>query len=176
MRTRAYRPEGPVGLEDRSLQSGVAGLSSDPVVLPRRQLNFILDHMRSGFILFNRYHDVSQIRSEIDDVVVKIPFERVDGLDVSIDRTLSTMRQELSAGNPNALGTAFHAVIAATLAEVRDPGPSRRCGRALITAGSPRMPVSVASLKVMRGIRNYSEAVSSRLWRFRHGCRVRAPH
>jgi hypothetical protein len=119
MRTRAYRPEAPFGLEGRSLQSGVAGLSSDPVVLPRRQLNSILDHMRSGFILYTRYHDVSQIRSEIDDVVVNIPFERVDGLDVSIDRILSTMRQELSARDPNALGTALHAVIAATRAEVQ---------------------------------------------------------
>jgi hypothetical protein len=118
MRTRAYRPEA-VSLEDRLLQSGAAGLSSDPVVLPRRQLNFILDHMRSGFILYTRYHDFSQIGDEIDDVVGKIPFERVDGLDVSIDRILSTMRQELSAGDHNALGTGLHAVIAATLAEVQ---------------------------------------------------------
>jgi hypothetical protein len=118
MRTRAFRPE-TVSLEDRSLPSGVVGPWSDPVVLPHRQLNFILDHMRGGFILYTRYHDFSQIGSEIDDVVVMIPFQRVDGLDVTIDRILSTLRQELSARNPKALNTAFHAVIGATLAEVQ---------------------------------------------------------
>src|SRR4051794_36156172 len=97
MRTRAYRPEAPALLEDRSLQSGSAGRSAHPVVLLHRQLDFIVDHMRSGFVLYTRYHDLSQLYSEIDDVIVNIPFERVDGLDVSIDRIVDRMRQELSA-------------------------------------------------------------------------------
>lgn len=119
MRTRAYRPQAPVDLEARSMLSGVAGLRHDPVVLPRRQLNFILDHLQSGFILYTRYHDLSQVRNEVDDVLVKIPFERADGLDVKIDRILSTFRRELAVGQPNAVDTALHAVIGATQAEVK---------------------------------------------------------
>ena len=46
MRTRAYRPEVPGCLEDRSLLSGVAGLSADPVVLPHRRFNLVAEHMR----------------------------------------------------------------------------------------------------------------------------------
>jgi hypothetical protein len=118
MRTRAYRPEAPVSLEDRSLQSGVAGPSAQPVVLLHRRLNFILDHMRGGFVLFTRYHDISQVHSEIDDVVVMVPFQRVDGLDVSIDRIVDRMRQDLAAHVPGAIRSASNDVIAATVADV----------------------------------------------------------
>jgi hypothetical protein len=119
MRTRAYRPESPARLEDRSLQSGVAVRSADPVVLPLRKLHYIVDHMQSGFFLYTRYHDASQIYSEIDDVVVNIPFERLDSLDVSIDRIVDGMRQEISAHVPGAIRTARNAVTAVTIADVQ---------------------------------------------------------
>jgi hypothetical protein len=115
MLTRVYRPEAPVSLEDRSLQSGL----SQPVVLLHRQLNMILDHMRNGFVLFTRYHDLGQVHSEIEDVVVNIPFGRQDGLDVSIDRIVDNMAVELHAHVPGAIQSASHAVLVATIAEVK---------------------------------------------------------
>jgi hypothetical protein len=119
MRTRAYRPEVPGCLEGRSLLSGVAGPSVHPVVLLHRQLNLVVDRMQGGFVLFARYHSVSQLRNEIDDVVVMIPFERLDGLDVSIDRIVDRMAQDISAHVPGAIRSASHDVTAATIADVK---------------------------------------------------------
>ena len=118
MRTRAYRPE-PVRLEDRSLQSGFARWPAHPVVLPRRRFNFILDHIRSGFVLFDRYHDVSQVHSEVDDVIVMIPFQRLDGLNDSIDRIVQGMQQDVAAHVPGAVRLASLAVAATTVADVQ---------------------------------------------------------
>ncbi len=119
MRTRAYRPEAPASLEERWLQSGFAVRSAHPVVLLHRQLTFIVAHMGQGFDLFARYHDISQIYSEIDDVVVNIPFQRLDGLDVTIDRIVNGMRQELLALAPGAIRETRNAVAAATIADVQ---------------------------------------------------------
>ena len=49
MRTRAYRPEVPGCLEDRSLLSSVAGLSADPIVLTRREFNLIPEQIQEAF-------------------------------------------------------------------------------------------------------------------------------
>ena len=120
MRTRAYRPEVPVCLEDRSLLSGVAGLSADPVVLPQRRFNFVGEHMQQGFVLFARDRDVIQLRGEIiDDVAVMIPFGRVDGLGVSINRIVNRMQHDLSAHVPHAIRSALNDVIAVTRADVK---------------------------------------------------------
>jgi hypothetical protein len=119
MRTRAYRPEAPCCLEDRSLLSSVAGPSAHPVVLTHRRLNFVLERMRQGFDLFGRYRDVIQLHSEIEDVVVMIPFERVDGLEVSIDRIVDRMRHDLSDHVPHAVRSALNDVIAVTRADVQ---------------------------------------------------------
>jgi hypothetical protein len=116
MRKRAYRPEVHDCLEDRSLLSGVA---ADPVVFPRRQLVFVTNHMRSGFALFARQPDFSQLHAEIDDVVPKVPFGRVDGLESSIVSILDRMRHEISAHVPNAFRSAMHDVIAITVAGVK---------------------------------------------------------
>ena len=118
MRTRAYRPEILGCLEDRSLLSGVAGLTADPVVLSRRQFHFIAEHMRLGFQLFARYRDVSQLHNEINDVAVWIPFGRVDGLQVSINRIVNRMQHDLSANVPSAIRKASNDVIAVTRADV----------------------------------------------------------
>ena len=118
MRTRAYRPEILACLEDRSLLSGVAGLTADPVVLSRRQFHFIAEHMRLGFQLFARYRDVSQLHNEINDVAVWIPFGRVDGLQVSINRIVNRMQHDLSANVPSAIRKAGNDVIAVTRADV----------------------------------------------------------
>ena len=118
MRTRAYRPEAPVCLEDRSLLSAAAGLSADPVVLPHPRFSFILERLREDFELFGRYRNVPFLRDEISDVIGGIPFERVDGLGVSIDRIVNRMRHDLSAHVPHAIRSALNDVIAVTRAEV----------------------------------------------------------
>ena len=118
MRTRAYRPEVPVCLEDRSLLSGVAGPSADPVMFSRHRLSFIVEHMQQGFDLFARYRDISQIYSEIDDVVVMLPFGRADGIRGSIDRIVTRMQHDLSAHVPHAFRRARIDVNAAIRADV----------------------------------------------------------
>ena len=119
LRSRAFRPEVPDCLEGRSLQSVAAGLPAHPVVLLNRKLNFAINHMQNGFVLFGRHHALSQLHHEIDDVIVTIPFERLDGLDVSIDRIVDRMRQELTAHVPGAFLTAKNDVAAVTIAEVQ---------------------------------------------------------
>jgi hypothetical protein len=118
MRTRAYRPEVPGCLEDRSLLSGVAGPSADPVLFSRHRLSFIVQHMQQGFDLFARYRDVSQIRSEVDDVVVMLPFGRADGVRGSIDRIITRMQRDLRAHVPHAFRRARIDVNATIRADV----------------------------------------------------------
>jgi hypothetical protein len=122
MRTRAYRPEVPGCLEDRSLLSGAAGLSADPVVLSRLRLNKVAEHVRASFLTFARdakvFHEVSHLGDDIYDAVVVIPFGRVDGLGVSINRILSRMQHDLSAHVPHAITSARDDVLAVIRADV----------------------------------------------------------
>jgi hypothetical protein len=118
MRTRAYRPEVPGCLEDRSLLSGVAGLSAEPGVLTRRRFNTVAEQIQLGFQLFARDRVVSHLGDEIYDVAVLIPFGRVDGLGVSINRILNRMQHDLSAHVPHALRSARNDVLAVTRADV----------------------------------------------------------
>ncbi len=118
MRTRAYRPEVPCCLEDRSLLSGVAGLSAHPVVLPYSQFNWAAGHLEDSFFLFAQYRDVSQLRDELDDGLAMIPFERAVGLGVSINRIVNRMQHDLSAHVPHAIRSARNDVIAVTRADV----------------------------------------------------------
>ena len=118
MRTRAYRPEAPGCLEGRSLLSGVAGPSADPVIFSRHRLSFIVQHIQQGFDLFARDRDVSHLRSEIDDVVVMIPFGRADGVRGSLDRVVNRMQREISAHIPLAFRRARIDVNAVIRAQV----------------------------------------------------------
>jgi hypothetical protein len=118
MRSRAYRPEAPDCLETRSLSSVAAGLPADPVVVTRHQLNLVARQVRTGFDMYGRYHDLSQVRTEIDEVIVLIPFQRVDGLGQSIDRILIRMRNNYAARVPHAIRTGLLDVIAAIRADV----------------------------------------------------------
>ena len=120
MRSRAFRPEIFVCLEDRSLQSNVAGLPAHPpVILLRSQLKLIDNHMRNGFVLFSRLRSVTQLRREINDVAVMVPFQRLDGLEASLDRVVDTMVQQFAAHVPGAIRSASNEVTAVTLADVR---------------------------------------------------------
>ena len=118
MRTRAYRPEAPGCLEGRSLLSGVAGPSADPVVFSRHRLSFIVAQMQMGFDLYARYRDVSLIHNEVDDVVVMLPFGRADGVRGSIDRILTRMQNDFSAHVPHAFRRARIDVNAVIRADV----------------------------------------------------------
>ena len=100
------------------LLSVVAGHSAGPIEYSRRDFNFVVGHIRAGFDLFNRYHDVSQLRDEIDDVVVLIPFGRADGLEGSIDRIVDRMLHDISAKVPHAVTSALNDVLAAARAEL----------------------------------------------------------
>jgi hypothetical protein len=55
----------------------------------------------------------------MEDVVVMIPFWRVDRLKGSIDRILDRMQHDLSAHVPHAFRSARHDVIAVTIADVQ---------------------------------------------------------
>jgi hypothetical protein len=119
MRTRAYRPEVPGCLENRSLLSGVAGVSADPVILLQFKLNKVAELTRDYFVTFGeRDRSVADLRVALIDVIVMIPFERVDGLGASINGILGRMQKDLSANVPDAVRTAGNDVIAATRAEV----------------------------------------------------------
>ena len=118
MRTRAYRPEALCRLEDRSLLSGVAVPSADPVVFSRHRLSFIVQHIQQGFDLFARYRDISQLHSEIDDVVVMLPFGQVDGIRGSIDRIVGRMQRDFRAYVPHAFRRARIDVNATIRADV----------------------------------------------------------
>lgn len=119
MRTRDYRPEAPISLEDRSLLSGAAGLSANPVVLTQRRLVKVADHMESSFLLFARNRlSFPHLHQQLRDVAVMIPFGRVDGLGASINRILERMLDDLSAKAPHAIGSASEDAIAVTRATV----------------------------------------------------------
>ena len=118
MRTRAYRPEVAGCLEDRSLLSGVTGPSADPVILSRDRLNFVAEQILTDFDTFARNRDIIQLRNDISDVIVIIPFGQVDGLERSINRILHRMQHDISANVPHAFRSALNDVLAMTRAEV----------------------------------------------------------
>ena len=118
MRTRAYRPEAPACLEDRSLLSSVGGMSADPIVLTRREFNMIPEQIQAAFQSARRNGGIAELHDEILDAVGNIPFGRVDGLGVAITGILNKMRHDLSAKVPNAISSARNDVIAVTRADV----------------------------------------------------------
>ena len=119
MRTRAYRPEVPGCLEDRSLLSSVTGRLADPIVFTRREFHLIPERIRAAFQLSRRNGDIPHLHEEILDAVANIPFGRVDGLAVSINGILNRMQHDLSAKVPDAISSARNDVIAVTRADVQ---------------------------------------------------------
>jgi hypothetical protein len=119
MRTRAYRPEVSGCLENRSLLSGVAGPSSVPIVLTRREFNQVPEEIQSAFQEFRQGFGIEELHDEILDAVVTIPFGQADGLGVSITRILKTMQREIHAKDSQAITSADNDVIAVTRADVQ---------------------------------------------------------
>jgi hypothetical protein len=118
MRTRAYRPEVPGCLEDRSLLSGIAGMAAHPIVLSRQQFNLVPERIQSAFQSFRKGFGIAQLHDDILGAVVRIPFGRVDGLAVSINGILNRMQHDLSAKVPDAISSARADVTAVTRADV----------------------------------------------------------
>lgn len=125
MRRRAFRPEAPDCLEGRSLLSGAAGMSAEPIFLSRRRLSKSIDHIRLEFTIFardrghSRYHNDERLREELRDAAVVIPYGRADGLGVTINRILDRMQEDLAADAPHAIRSAFKEVVIVTLSDVR---------------------------------------------------------
>ncbi|WP_422929086.1 hypothetical protein [Singulisphaera sp. PoT] len=97
MRTRAYRPEAPRSLEDRSLLSGFGGPAADPVVMTSRQLDTILEQVRLNFQLYAENGNVPRLREQLQIAVKNVPFGRIDGLGISFNAIVQRMRRELNA-------------------------------------------------------------------------------
>src|ERR1700733_4642909 len=119
MRTRAYRPEVPGCLENRSLLSGVAGTSADPTVLTRREFNLVPEEIRSAFQEYRQGFGIEELHNEILDAVAPIPYGQADGLGSSITRILKTLQRDIHAKDPQAINSAVNAVIAVTRADVQ---------------------------------------------------------
>lgn len=118
MRTRAYRPEIPACLEERSLLSGVAGPSAHPVVITKGQVGSINFQIQADFAAFLRNHQIPDLRNDIYNVAVAVPFGQVDGLGVRINAIITTMERQLLAHVPRAFITGETEVLAAVRAEL----------------------------------------------------------
>lgn len=118
MRRRAFRPEVPCSLEGRVLLSGAGGLSTDPVILSARRFTWVGQQIVSSFWIFKRHRNIEDLRSSIADVVVVIPFGRVDGLGVTMNRVVTELRGELAGNVPRAISSARNEILTATRAQV----------------------------------------------------------
>ncbi len=118
MRTRAYRPEAPNSLEDRSLLSGVARPLVNPVVISAAEFGGITRQMRVDFQMYARNGDNELLQTQLLQVAVRVPFGGVNGLGISINSILRNMEQDISGGVPRAIRTATNEVIAATHANL----------------------------------------------------------
>jgi hypothetical protein len=119
MRTRAYRPEAPGCLEERSLLSGVAGSSADTTVFTRREFNEVPEQIQEAFYDFRQGDGISELHHDILDAVVVVPFGRQDGLAASINGILDTLHHDMHAKVPNAVSTAHNEVLTVTRAAMQ---------------------------------------------------------
>lgn len=119
MRGRAYRPELPGYLEDRLLMSGMVGSATDPVILSARRLVFVGRQIRQGFHIFGRDRDIPHLREDLYNVAVLIPFGRMDGLGVTMNRIVTQMGRDLTTHARGVIPSAQAAVLAATRGVVR---------------------------------------------------------
>ena len=121
MRKRAFRPEVPGCLENRSLLSGLAGRPKHPpVVFSHQRLARAIGQVNDGFDVFTQHHDVSQLRFELNraSAVALVPFGRIDGLRVSYNRIINKMRHDIHARIPGSVEAARHEAVALTEATV----------------------------------------------------------
>jgi hypothetical protein len=116
MRKRAFRPEVVGCLEVRSLLSGVAGASADPVPISRHRLNFVAESILSDFYTFARNDDIINLHNDLSDVIVIIPFWQRDGLGRSINRIVHRLRHDIRTHVPLAGITARNDALAVTRA------------------------------------------------------------
>jgi hypothetical protein len=126
MRNRDYKPTVSERLEDRALQSSVAGLSHhhsrpshNPYILSRERYTKFANHSRLAFEDFildfgpSHPYDDEHLRESLYNVAVLIPFGGVDGLGVKINRIVDRMHDDLIARVPHAIHSAALDVVAA---------------------------------------------------------------
>jgi hypothetical protein len=119
MRKRAYQPEVPCCLENRSLLSGGAGLSPHPTVLTRREFNFVPEQVQNSFLEFRQRNGISSLHDDIFTAIAIIPFVHADGLVTSINGILKTLKRDQRAKVPGAVSLALNEVLAAIRAHVQ---------------------------------------------------------
>jgi hypothetical protein len=119
MHKRAYRPEVQCCLENRSLLSGVAGLSPHPTVLTRREFNLVPIRVQSAFFAFRQGFGISTLHDDIFSAIAIIPSVHVDGLVTSINGILKTLKRDQHAKVPGAVSSARNEVLAAIRAHVQ---------------------------------------------------------
>lgn len=119
MRRRAYRPERPGCLENRSLLSGLAGASADPVVISRRQIVAIAQQLAATFAGFDRDPVIPDLRGDLYNIYVAIPFAQADGLGKKVNAIVTNMVNNLDAHVPHAVITAQTEVLDAAHAELK---------------------------------------------------------
>lgn len=133
MRKRAYCPEVPGCLENRSLLSGVAGLSAHPIVLTRRQFNQVPERIQTAFHLFRQGNGISHLHDDILSAVAIIPFGRVDGLGASINGILGRMQHDMRR-SPRRRQHGPQRLDRRSPCGCAGPGAGRRYRRAVIAA------------------------------------------
>ena len=119
MRKRAYRPEVPCCLENRSLLSGVTGLSAGPTVITRREFNRVPFRVRTAFLAFRQGSGISPLHVDIFDGLAIFPFVHADGLVTSINGIFRTLKHDQCARVPGAVSSAQSQVLAAIRADVQ---------------------------------------------------------
>ncbi|QEH36701.1 hypothetical protein OJF2_52860 [Aquisphaera giovannonii] len=118
MRRRAFRPELPGQLEDRSLASVAAGSPGHPAVFRKGMVNDIIREVHSQFLVYIRYRDPTLLREQIDRNVTLIPYSRADRLLDSIDGILHDMLRDQAAGAPRPVLKASNRTIALIRSDV----------------------------------------------------------
>ncbi len=119
MRKRAYRPEVPCALENRSLLSGVSGLSPNLTVITRREFNRVPERVQLAFVAFRHGNGISLLHADIFDGLAIIPFVHTDGLVTSINGILKTLKHDQRARVPGAVNSAQNQVLAAIRADAQ---------------------------------------------------------
>jgi hypothetical protein len=119
MRERAYRPEVPCCLENRSLLSSVPGPSPNPTVITRREFNRIPEQVQLAFVGFRQGNGISPLHDDIFTAMAIIPFAHADGLVTAINGILKTLKHEHRAKGPAAVTSAHNEVLAAIRADMQ---------------------------------------------------------
>jgi hypothetical protein len=112
MSKRSYRPECLDCLEERALMSGAARRPHEPVALSRLTYMRFGEHVRTSFQIYGRDRGIEDLRERLRDESTVLPFARVDGLGLAVNRIVDRMEEALAAEEPLAVRAAANEVLA----------------------------------------------------------------